>query len=517
MGLQLWRLGRTRSNNKGGVQPPLVDAWHSFDRTPWKHPWLTGPNLKGMRDFTKSVLKDVEDFCIRIQERGRKRFWARRVKVRSAFVGNMANNLYLRAAPLRKFGLDIDVLISPFDRNFICHPGWEEFDGEVLRKSGTIDDLARDGVVLPEVHGVFLDQPQPLNASDRFKFGHKNVVAINEVVANRSWLAPFGPMLCKIREYNSVLATQCPYLAKHSGRDYLVAQSSGEIWFEASRGDWLGREQREAFSGAKSFLVSNPWSYSHARRYGLKNLIHVPLIIDDEKYSPGMPKYRAEWKQKIGGEFFVLSTARLDEEFKGSSMALNAFKEFAKVVPEARLVVLGWGSDLEKLHSSFLGDPSKVLFLPMAGKVRLIDYLRSADCLLDQFVVGYYGATAIEAMLTGLPVIMRIEAQQYEATNIGGAPPVLNCGTSEEIFAALSVLYSNNIQKKLVADKSREWALENHGASKWKDVYNNLLFAIATGFNWDYSGSPLNFPLSAQEIEYHKQELSNAPAFPNYT
>src|SRR5258706_12278207 len=41
----------------------------------------------------------------------------------------------------------------------------------------------------------------------------------------------------------------------------------GDIWYECSRDDAHGRLQRIAFASAKAFLVSNPWSFAHARRF----------------------------------------------------------------------------------------------------------------------------------------------------------------------------------------------------------------------------------------------------------
>ena len=113
----------------------------------------------------------------------------------------------------------------------------------------------------------------------------------------------------------------------------------------------------------------------------------------------------------MGGDFFVLSTARADDVYKGSKIGISGFAEFSRTAPGARLVFVSWGRDIGGLKETAqrLGILDRVIFVPVSGKRRLVEYLRSADCLLDQFVVGYYGATALEAAACGTPVIMRYE------------------------------------------------------------------------------------------------------------
>src|SRR5207253_320495 len=136
----------------------------------------------------------------------------------------------------------------------------------------------------------------------------------------------------------------------------------------------------------------NSTSFAHARRYGMRHLIYVPFILDQGTYCPGEPSFREQWRAQSGGHFFVLSTARVDEFYKGSSIGLEGFAVFSRDHPEARLVQLGWGADLPQMRRKLadLGIADRAIMLPAAGKRRLISYLRSADCLIDQFKLGYF-------------------------------------------------------------------------------------------------------------------------------
>jgi glycosyltransferase involved in cell wall biosynthesis len=142
--------------------------------------------------------------------------------------------------------------------------------------------------------------------------------------------------------------------------------------------------------------------------------------------------------------------------------------------------------------------------------------LRSADCLLDQFRLGYFGATALEAMACGLPVIMRLERGQYDALCETGAPPVLDANTPGEVCDQLNRLAGNGEWHAGARHAHREWFLQNHGSARWSMDYFALLLLTARNHRFRFRRSPLRRPLSTEEREYHATELANAPPFPNY-
>lgn len=481
--------------------------WHSFDRTPWKHPWLTTRNLGAARDFSASIRAEAERVAARAPSE----------QFRYGFVGNMANSLYSRAAPLRKSGLAIDVICAPGDHHVMSQPGWEEFDGTVPDGAETVAAMRARGMALPEVPGTYqFDvtsewESAPLRELPPF-------VRLRDFLRCRNFLGHL-PTLAALQQYEALLVSQLPYLGYLSGKGYLAAQCGGDIWYESSRDDVLGRLQRRGFAQARTFLVSNPWSFAHARRFGLRNLAYLPLILDEEAYSPGESRFREEWREQTGGSFFVLSTARLDDAFKGSTVGLLGFAAFAREVPGARLVLVGWGSDRVRLIARLrnLGVAERTLILPLSGKRRVIAYLRASDCLLDQFVLGYYGATALEAMAVGLPVIMRLERAQYAALCETGAPPVLEAATPEGVCAQLRRLSRDHEHRQKSRMDHRTWFLQNHGSSRWANAYRTMLAAVALGHRFRFHRSPLSAPLAAEEREYQAAELQAAPTFPSYT
>ena len=481
------------------------DAWHSFDRQPWKHPWLTPSNIRSFRTFSDdwlAVLKVLFD----ARDDTSKRY---------AFVGNMANNLYVRAKALAHRDLSIDTYLHPHDNFLMSQPAWEEYDGDVPEGVSTLAAACAAGVQLPVVPAIY---------------SHGTVswtsITANDLVGSMRYMDlkrfpdyfAYFPTLQELQKYDALLGVQVPYLAYLSGRPYAVTQMGGDIWYECSRDDLYGRLQRLAFQKAEAFIVSNPWSLAFARRYGMRNMIYLPFLIDENKYSPGHAQYRNEWVAQTGGDFFVMMSSRLDYVFKGSDLAIKAFARFAQQVPGARLVIAGWGADQARAEKLFddLGIANKVLVVPVAGKKKLVGYLRSADCMVDQLTLGYYGASALEAMACGLPVIMNLNHEQYDALLPEGCAPVCQAVTEDEVLAHLLNLAANASRRLVVGARLRSWFLQTHSNARWGEMYEAVLWGTATRQLPAFRTSPLAAAVGKDEFKYHAKELKSAPQFPSY-
>ena len=117
----IWSAAGKRWQLAGEPRPKA--EWHSFDRTPWKHPWMSRDNIRQFAEFSKLQLAGVQDHVERAK--------SQRKQGRFAFVGNMANVNYIRALPLRRRGLNVDLIMHPQDDFPFAQPAWEEFDGEI--------------------------------------------------------------------------------------------------------------------------------------------------------------------------------------------------------------------------------------------------------------------------------------------------------------------------------------------------------------------------------------------------
>ena len=499
--LERWLPGNRKATN---TERP---RWYAWDAAPWDHPFLTVENLRAMRAFSDRLFDRLEQELSNLPSQTRER------PFRFAFTGNMANDLYQRIRALSPHGLTPDLVQNPQDAFLMSDPRWEEFDGVV---PGDTDELSenvfRNGLV-HEIAGRVLRPGQITDWAERLDEFRKTYRPAD---IDR-WPGFFCllPLFECLREYDAVLGTQVPFVPYLANVPYLLTQSGSDMRIAANRGDDYGELHRAAYRNCTAFLVSNPWSIAHARRLGLTNMVFLPTMISEAIYKPGPPVCRNEWRERVGGNFFVLSTSRLNDEIKGSSRALAGFVRFAKQAPEARLVIVEWGQQKQLarklLTESGLAD--RAVFLPLSGKRRLISYLQSADCLLDQFEMKQLGSTAREALACGLPVVMDANFSHYDAC-FDGKLPILKASTPEEIAASLQRLHDDQNYNGSVKYSSRQWFLKNLSGGRWAKRYEILLKACALRLRVDYSDSPLQETLSDFELHHHRQGLGYSPQHP---
>jgi glycosyltransferase involved in cell wall biosynthesis len=496
---QRFRHEDDRQSEEGG--------WVSWDPHPWRHPWLTSENLRRMKAFSQKFLEREKQALNYVDP----------TNLKVGFCGNMANSLYMRARALRAAGIRCHIYLHPHDQYVMGHPVWEESDLILESEKLTLDELSLKGGDLQSVPDV-----HQFDVTSHWKPSYEAAgggwIREIDVFDYEPYLTSYIKTLISLQDMDVLWgASNGVYFAYLANRPYVVSQTGGDIWFEASRNDMLGNLVRSSFAGARVFLASNPWTFAHARRYGFQHVVYLPLTLDETIYVEGSGSSRHEWNTS-GGSFYVLSSSRLDERNKGSSIGIEGFALFASNHPGARLVLIGWGAGSKETKALVekLGIADKVIYLPVSAKARIRDYLRSADVFLDQFVLGYFGSAGLEALACGLPVIGRIEAEQYDAICETGAPPILNAMTPDEVGEHLRLLAGDTQRHQYVRQESRQWFLENHRSQRWLKEYMGVLVSTAVGTPPNFTGTPLLEGQSPAEKIYYAEGLKVAPPFPSY-
>jgi glycosyltransferase involved in cell wall biosynthesis len=118
-----------------------------------------------------------------------------------------------------------------------------------------------------------------------------------------------------------------------------------------------------------------------------------------------------------------------------------------------------------------------VEWLDPVSKPRLIQLYNRSDAVFDQFMVGSYGTTAIEAMACARPVVMYLE-KYWNTKCYGEVAPVLNAQTADEIFGAMVALTDERYRQKVGLD-ARNYVVRHHGpeviAEKYMQLYREVL------------------------------------------
>jgi glycosyltransferase involved in cell wall biosynthesis len=234
-----------------------------------------------------------------------------------------------------------------------------------------------------------------------------------------------------------------------------------EIPFEDT---WRGRLLALAYKEAAKVIITNPDVIAAARRLELENFVFIPHPVDEEKYRPGPSELRRELEAQ-GHGLVLLSPSRHDWEIKGTDRMLRAFSQLvARDRPDALLVLLEWGGELARSNALIdeLGIERNVRWFPPLPKLRLIDAYRAADVVLDQFLIGTFGAVAPEAMACGKPVVMAFDRAIHEWC-FPELPPVVDARTPEQIYQALKGLGEDEDERERLGRRGREWVERHHG------------------------------------------------------
>jgi glycosyltransferase involved in cell wall biosynthesis len=413
-----------------------------------------------------------------------------RSRLRIAVFDNLANSAYIVTKALREQGHDADLVLDPVDRHVMSDPRWEDLDIE-LPTDRLADSAALPSHPLPEwvlanpiprrrtAHMARLAAAAP-GAAMRLRRAARVAGGWGAlIVLDRSWVVR------TLADYDCVIAYGMgPAWAAIADVPCVAMTWGGDITMVPfyDTGDWEGHVElplpgppRELFAQAKlqrlgyeragRILLTDPRFAPFAERLGLSGKTEpIGFYIDAERYAPGPePGLRRELLGDDDG-LVVFMPSRHDWFWKGTDRLLRGFAE-ASVGHHAVLVCPGWGSDLARSQEliAALGIRDRVRMLPYAmSKARLRRYYRAADIVADQFTVGSYGGSALEAMSCARPLLIDIDRQRF-ADRFDTFPPVVNVAEPEQISRALADLFADPAAGRRLGAQARDWVVANHG------------------------------------------------------
>lgn len=437
--------------------------------------------------------------------------------LRIGIFDNLANSAYIQAKMLRRLGVEADVVLDPLDHYVMSDPRWEELDVE-LATDGLFDAQLPDVELPPWVHR------QPPGELAHIERGYVPRYAGDLRMAPAAW--PWARIAARHAGWRGArMAIERSWVVRTlAGYDCVIAYGAGPAWAALAgvpflaetwggditmlpffdTGDYEGHEtvplpkpyreqyaaarmQRMGYAHASRILLTDPRFVPYADRLGHgAKCVHLGFVIDTDRYAPGPePELRAQLLEGREG-LIVFVPSRQDWYWKGSDRLLRGFAAATGDRTDVMLVCAGWGDDLERSTALIaeLGIGERVRMLPhAASKGRLRRYYRAADIVADQFTIGSYGGSALEAMSCARPLLISLDRERFDK-RFSTFPPVVNVSSAEEIAGALGPLIEDPAHRAAVGERAREWTVANHGpalAQRVLDLCRDAISEAASG------------------------------------
>lgn len=417
-------------------------------------------------------------------------------KLRIGLFDNLANQAFITARAWRKLGIEVDLVLQrgAVDQHFLNWPEWEECeiegsDNEAIAaeaKHWHAPEYVREvtyDVGLQMRYAGRLGAAREVAELYREAFGLElpNDQALLLAQYMGSW-----PYIQAMNDYDIVMVSMSAmYLVPFSPKPFVLCPLGGDLYIRSFEENIVGLLFRTAFRKASHIAVCETDYFSYIDRIETAApRSFLPLVVDTDIYGAGQEEMlRAEWKARIGGEKFLLGVCRQDWVWKGSDKLIRAFARFRSRCQgrEWRLLLQDWGADSLRSRElvSELGLDDVTLWLTMCSKPLLRRRQRAADVVADQFVMEGYGASVLEALAAGKPVIIRPVPDTSKHHFRSGPPPFVGAAGEGEIEAALVTL-ADEAERQRIGRASRVWVEQEHGYRRLAPLYLDM-FERAAG------------------------------------
>ena len=277
--------------------------------------------------------------------------------------------------------------------------------------------------------------------------------------------------------------TDCSWIAAEAGFHPHVVMSWGfDLGREIETSNAALNRAAFALSKADWFLGDCYTELEKAVELGYKKdkSTIFPWGIDVERFSPGKGLIRSQIKH--GGEFLVLSLRTMEPNYDVETV-VRAFLLAVQKEPGMRLILLGDGSQMSLLKELAQNDLNgdKIFFLGRQPNDMLIDYYRSCDLYVSASIVDGSSVSLLEAMGTGIPVLMSAIPGNLEWVKNGQNGQLFPVKDIEELSDKMIYSFNHREQikefaavgRQLIEDKA-DW---NKNKKKIHDAYRKAFGA----------------------------------------
>ena len=216
-------------------------------------------------------------------------------------------------------------------------------------------------------------------------------------------------------------------------------------------------------------------------------IMFVPHGIDTELFSPATTK-RAEGPPRI------LFLANLQKR-KGIYTLLDAFLEIVKSVPNCRLRIVGSGAEAASVAAYVDTMPCRkqVELIGNVPRERVSDFLRDCTVYCLPSFGEPYGASVVEAMSCGIPIVVtKAGGFPYLVPETGGR--FIRPGNSFALAKALVEILTNPEMQRSMGAVNREHAV---ASLSWARAVDQLEIGYRTAFSRHLDVQPTHEQLAS--------------------
>jgi len=365
-------------------------------------------------------------------------------------------------------------------------------------EAGISEALA--GKTLPNVRFVFTELPKAMKWLYRIEFGqriyyylwqikawrvarklHREVRfdAAHHLTFGNDWIPSFiGAFLPVPFLWGPVGGGQ--RTPKHLLKEYSLYGRFAEFARNCAQG--VGRRmlvRKRCLQKARAVLVCNRETQARMPRKYQGKILHFPVngiaAEDFCRWESGPPGKE--------GRFRVITAGRL-HRLKGFSLAVRAFGAFAEKHPASEMVIIGEGPEEGRIRGliSRLGLEDKIRILPWLPRREVLANMRSSDVFLFPSFRDGGGAVVVEAMGSGIPVVVLDSggpgAHVEEAWGIKVTPESRD-SVIKGMASALETLCADDALRHRLGAAGRKRALEFYAwdrlGDRMRDIYENAV------------------------------------------
>ncbi|MFC1525525.1 glycosyltransferase [Candidatus Latescibacterota bacterium] len=379
--------------------------------------------------------------------------------IRVAFIGNLCGNAFFFCRALRERGVDAHLFLSsrelsPLETN--ANPG--QFG---------VDLGSESWVHVWDVRMQRRIAPPSTRLQERLRY-----------------VSSLPRLWQHLRAFDIVHAfTLTAIFVADSGRPFVVYPTGSDLAETAISGGILGYLLRRAYRRAGRILLgtanrSKILGLDRAGVLGNTQMIpmgvEIPDLAEDKLCLPAQSSPEIRYFMPTRQDFADGTGAKRQ---KGNDRFLKALAVVRDEGLPVRATLLERGEHLgmAKRLIRDLELDANVRWLPSLTRTQLLSEFVRHDVVVDQFAVGNWGTTCIEAMSHGRPVMVHVLPEAATSFSPSGIP-VLNVCTQEQIAEMMRRAHSEREWLGRVGLDARRYTVEYHG---WDAVCSKVLEAYS--------------------------------------